>query len=167
MTDGTIGTLSAENARLRSRIAGLEAAMSTRSQFDIAAHLAAEEELRRRTAELDLLYRAGREMGRSLDLVTIYRTLRSFASEPIPCNSLVGLSYRAGEPIVCRNFRLDGTELAVEELPPIPLEPPGRGTQSQVTHKMLEALAAQLAYAQGNAILYVRATPLPGEGSLE
>jgi PAS domain S-box-containing protein len=200
---------------------------------DISGWVAAEEALRQRRAEIDLLYRAGRELGRTLDLTSLYRTLRTFIAELMPCDSLVISSYRAGEPIVCRYFWQEGVEVPVGAFPTIPLEEPGRGTQSIAIHtgesllladfqahrrtattaylveddgtmvapdahpedddiarsalivplkleetvtgvlqvlckrldafsphdlQMLEALAAQLAYAQANATLYARAT---------
>jgi len=112
MTDVQPETPLAEIAGLRAHITALEAELATRS------------------AELDLLYRAGRELGRTLDLATLYRTLRTLIAEQMACDALVISSYRIGEPIICRYSWQEGVEIPVDAFPPIPLEEAGHGTQS-------------------------------------
>jgi signal transduction histidine kinase len=98
---------------------------------DISERKQAEEALRRRTEELRLLYEAGRELGRTLDLQEVRETLGELVAQVMPCDCLVVSSYDAEEQLIHCVYSLhEGKSLDVSTFPPIPLEAEGWGTQS-------------------------------------
>ncbi|HAJ38804.1 MAG TPA: hypothetical protein DCL15_24315 [Chloroflexi bacterium] len=81
--------------------------------------------------ERDLLYRAGAELGRSLDLDHIFPTMRSLIAERMDCDVLYLSSFDPeSELITCLFAWQDGHALDVAMIPPIKLAPAGQGTQS-------------------------------------
>jgi PAS domain S-box-containing protein len=68
-----------------------------------------------------LLFEAGQKLSQTLELESIYLALYRFLAEVMPCDSLH-----------CEfNFH-NGKQIDVSKFPPIPLEPEGKGTQSEV-----------------------------------
>ncbi|HQY90826.1 ATP-binding protein [Caldilinea sp.] len=81
--------------------------------------------------ERDLLYRAGAELGRSLDLDHIFPTMRSLISERMDCDVLYLSSFDPEtELITCLFAWQDGHALDITSIPQIKLAPEGKGTQS-------------------------------------
>lgn len=81
--------------------------------------------------ERDLLYRAGAELGRSLDLDHIFPTMRSLIAERMDCDVLYLSSFDPeSELITCLFAWQDGHALDIAAIPPIKLAPAGQGTQS-------------------------------------
>lgn len=102
------------------------------------------------------LHRAGQELGQTLDLLTIYRTLRACLAEQMTCDGLMVSSYDAQEGIVCRYAWQDGIEQDVTVFPPLPLEEEGRGTQSLVIRSGQSLLLKDyLAYWRTAANAYI------------
>jgi signal transduction histidine kinase/CheY-like chemotaxis protein/GAF domain-containing protein len=81
--------------------------------------------------ERDLLYRAGAELGRSLDLDHIFTVMRSLIAERMDCDVLYLSSFDPeSELITCLFAWQDGRALDIAAIPQIKLAPEGKGTQS-------------------------------------
>ncbi len=81
--------------------------------------------------EVALLYEAGHQISRSLDVNKVYDALYNLVTRVMKCDSLIVSSYNAKEQIIyCEYANLKGARLNAQDLPPIPLEPEGFGIQS-------------------------------------
>ena len=90
-------------------------------------------ELSRRTEQVELLYDAGKELGRTLDLGTIYQNLHSIVSKVMPCNGMVLSTFDPNDNLIrCVSFWSEETSLDVSDFPAIPLNLEGEGTQCRV-----------------------------------
>ncbi len=86
-----------------------------------------------REEQLEMLYHASQQLYATLDLDTIYRTMRNFLSTVMDCDGMIVSSYSPRDKaITCRHFWTGANALDVSELPPIPLEDEGMGIQSRV-----------------------------------
>jgi len=100
---------------------------------DVTAEREADEQLRQTLEERELLYRAGAELGRSLDLGHIFTTMRSMIAERLDCDVLYLSSFDAdSEMITCLFAWQDGHPMEIAGFPPVKLAPEGKGTQSLV-----------------------------------
>ncbi len=101
---------------------------------DITQQKQAEESARQQSEQIHLLYNASQRLNRTLDLEEIYQTIYGFLSAILPCDSLLISAYDSmTQLITCRAYWAgQGERLDVSSLPPLPLEPEGYGTQSQV-----------------------------------
>lgn len=87
----------------------------------------------KRSAELELLYEAGRLLGRTLDPAEIYETLRVLVARTMDCDGLVVSSYSADDGLIsCTYAWVEGERLDPDQFPAIPLAPEGAGMQSRV-----------------------------------
>ncbi len=108
--------------------------------IDISARKKSEEErqklmetLNARTKDLSLLVEAGRALGQTLNPKEIYSTIYRYASAALPCDMLIVSSFDPQtELLTCQHMESEYGAQDVSGFPPIPLEPPGRGTQSLV-----------------------------------
>lgn len=92
-----------------------------------------ERDLRRRTEELTHLLAAGRALTETLDPQNIYPIIYRYISAEMPCDFLMISSYDpTNEWITCEYLHSKEGSQDVSGFPSIPLEPPGRGTQSRV-----------------------------------
>jgi len=99
---------------------------------DITERKAADEALRRRTEEIALLYEAGRELASTLDLRRVYTTLYQMAARSMRCDGLLVSSFSREDQLIHMVFAIhDGHELDVSRFPPILLDAPGYGLQSE------------------------------------
>ncbi|HEX2906335.1 MAG TPA: PAS domain S-box protein [Phototrophicaceae bacterium] len=99
--------------------------------YDVTEKAQAEAALQKRTEQLRLVYEAGQHLSQSLDLDTIYDTLYRLVAGIMDCDSLIVSRYNSADELIrCRYVRHEGQPLDASALPPIPLEPAGRGTQS-------------------------------------
>src|SRR3972149_1365500 len=74
---------------------------------------------------------AGKELGSTLDLETIYETVYEMVARMIHGPRLFISSYSPNDRLIrCVFARHEGVLLDVSEFPPIPLQPEGQGTQS-------------------------------------
>ncbi|MCK4506184.1 MAG: PAS domain S-box protein [Candidatus Aegiribacteria sp.] len=98
---------------------------------DITIRKDAENALRRKTEEVNLLLRVGSKLGTTLDLVEVCGHLHSSLSEIMDCDGLFLSAYSSEDKLI-RCLAAWGEEkwMDVSELPPIPLEEEGLGTQS-------------------------------------
>jgi DNA-binding response OmpR family regulator len=89
-------------------------------------------ELERRNRELRMLYEANKVMSHTLDLQTIYSAIHHFIKEMMECDALIVTRYsREDDLIQCLYAWHEGEPIDVENLPAIPLAPPGEGIQSE------------------------------------
>ena len=103
------------------------------SCVDITDRKQAEEALGRRTEELRVLYAAGRELSRTLDLQEIYDTLYELVSQIMVCDGMYVSSYEAADELIrCTYAKHGSRRLDVARFPPLPLDPEGRGSQGTV-----------------------------------
>jgi diguanylate cyclase (GGDEF)-like protein/PAS domain S-box-containing protein len=100
---------------------------------DISSQKSTEASLEKRTREISLLYEAGRNLNRSLNLKQVYRTLFDLVADNLSCDGLFISSFDNEEELIrCEMAFHEGHELNADDFPPIPLEPEGQGTQSRV-----------------------------------
>jgi len=100
---------------------------------DITEATATSERLKQIAEERDLLYRAGAELGRSLDHNHIFTAMRSLIAERMDCDVLYLSSFEPeNELITCLFAWQDGSPLDIANFPPVKLAPEGKGTQSLV-----------------------------------
>jgi DNA-binding response OmpR family regulator len=86
-----------------------------------------------REEQLEMLYHASQQLYATLDLDTIYRTMRNFLSTVMDCDGMIVSSYSPRDKLItCRHYWTGANALDVSTLPPIPLEEEGRGMQSRV-----------------------------------
>jgi signal transduction histidine kinase/CheY-like chemotaxis protein len=92
-----------------------------------------EERFRQHNETLALLYQAGQTLSQSLDPQTIYQRLYGWVSASIPCDAFFVASYDHDQELIhCVYATIEGQNIPADQLPPIPLEPEGMGTQSIV-----------------------------------
>lgn len=99
--------------------------------------------------ELALLHEAAGLLGRTLDPVVIYDTLRAMTARVMDCASLlVSIHTPEDNMIRCVYAWVDGRDLDAAQFPPIPLAEEGTGVQSRVIRSgepliVPDALAAE------------------------
>ena len=99
--------------------------------LDISRRKRAEDALRKRSQELEMLVEAGRQLSQTLDLESIYQRFHEWVASAMPCDGLIISSYDpVNEQIWCEFNILEGVRVDARKLPPVQLEPEGRGTQS-------------------------------------
>ncbi len=100
---------------------------------DVTAEQEAEEQLKQTLEERELLYRAGAELGRSLEIGHIFTTMRNMIAEHIDCDVLYLSSFDPdSELITCLFAWQDGHPMDISGFPAVKLAPEGKGTQSVV-----------------------------------
>ncbi len=100
---------------------------------DITDRKMAEEELRQRNVEIGLLYEAGWQLSRTLELDVIYETLFRLTAEIMDCDGLLVSSFSSVDGLLrCEYARLGIQILDLGSIPPTPLANEGEGLQSQV-----------------------------------
>ena len=83
-----------------------------------------------------LLFEAAKELSETLSLPDLYRKLYHFINKLMECDTLMLSEYdNAKKMIYCDFIIHEGEEQEASHLPPIPLEPEGKGTQSLVIRK--------------------------------
>lgn len=91
------------------------------------------EDLAKSVKELTVLHESGRALSETLDLNRIYPLVYRYIAEVMPCDFLVISTFDPQtELITCEYLHSQEGPQDVSGFPPIPLEPPGRGTQSLV-----------------------------------
>jgi PAS domain S-box-containing protein len=100
---------------------------------DITEQKQAVDALNQRSQEIRLLHSAGQKISETLDLKVIYHTFYDLVASIMPHDSLFVSSFDPQEELIhCEFAIIEGNELDIKKLPPIPLEPEGMGTQSVV-----------------------------------
>jgi len=100
---------------------------------DITERIQAEEALRKSNEAMSLLCEAGRSLSRTLDLDTLYAEMHDLISRVMDCDTLLVSSYTPEDRLIrCDRAWHAGKPFPVSQLPPIPLEPEGHGSQSVV-----------------------------------
>ncbi len=100
---------------------------------DITERKQAQEALNKRVKEIDMLYRASQHLSRSLDRDAIFQTVYQVIHDVMDCDWLTISGYDAEtELITCLFTYAEGQQLDISHLPPLPLAPEGKGTQSTV-----------------------------------
>jgi PAS domain S-box-containing protein len=100
---------------------------------NFAVHLHSQEALRERTADLSRLLEAGRTLSETLDAKQIYTVIYQYVKAALPCDILlVSALNPQNAMIICEHMQNEAGVYDVSGLPPIPLDPPGQGTQSLV-----------------------------------
>ncbi len=87
----------------------------------------------RRAEELALLHEAAGLLGRTLDPVVIYDTLRAMTARVMDCDSLLVSIHTPEDNLLrCVYAWVEGRDMDVSPFPPIPLAEEGAGVQSRV-----------------------------------
>ncbi|MCS6828199.1 MAG: PAS domain-containing protein, partial [Caldilinea sp.] len=98
---------------------------------DVTQEVELRERQKQIAEERDLLYRAGAELGRSLDLDHIFTSMRSLIAERMDCDVLYLSSFDPETKLItCLFAWQDGEALDITNFPPVELAPEGKGTQS-------------------------------------
>ncbi len=83
--------------------------------------------------EAQLLHRAGRLLGSTLDTQQVYSTLRELVAEIMDCDGLFVSTFDSeAQMIQCAYAWVEGQPIDPARLPAVPLAPEGKGVQSQV-----------------------------------
>ncbi|MEW6580308.1 MAG: GAF domain-containing protein [Chloroflexota bacterium] len=102
---------------------------------NITEHKLAQAAPQKRTEAVERLYEAGRRLGRTLDLGTIYQTIREVIAGAMPCDNLIISSYDPATGLIrCEAAWIDDNQLDASAFPPVPLNLEGKGTQSLAIH---------------------------------
>jgi PAS domain S-box-containing protein len=100
---------------------------------DITEHHRTEQALTKRAKQIDVLYRASQQLSSLLDLDVLFATVHNVIGELMDCDWLMISEYDAKlQHITCAYAYAEGKAVDVSELPPLPLAPEGKGTQSKV-----------------------------------
>lgn len=98
---------------------------------DVTQEMELRERQKQVAEERELLYRAGAELGRSLDLDHIFTAMRSLIAERMDCDVLYLSSFDPETKLIsCLFAWQDGEALDIANFPPVELAPEGKGTQS-------------------------------------
>lgn len=100
---------------------------------DITERKLTEKGLIQRSKEIDVLYQASQQLSRSLDLNEIYQIAYQVISKIMDCDTLFISSFNEEtQRIHCLLGYIDGKQIDVNQLSPIPLAAEGQGMQSRV-----------------------------------
>ncbi len=109
--------------------------------MDITERKKTERSLQNRNAEMSLLLEAGRALSETLDRHQIYSLIYDYITRVVPCDILIISSFDPHtELLTCEYLHTGDTPQDVSGFPAIPLEPPGRGAQSQVIRSGISML---------------------------
>ncbi|MEE9616784.1 MAG: GAF domain-containing protein, partial [Anaerolineae bacterium] len=104
-------------------------------QREVEDRRRAEESLRKRTEEIELLYEAGQQLSQTLDIDTIYNQLHALVFGIMDCDALIVSSFDPEDKLIrCAFAIIEGNQQDVSHLPPLPLNPEEQGTQSLTIH---------------------------------
>ncbi|MCB9146110.1 MAG: PAS domain S-box protein [Anaerolineales bacterium] len=120
-----------------------------------------ENNLRQRAERLSTLVKAGNALSETLQPEHIYPIINRYIGSSIPCDFLIVSSFdRLTETITCKYLHSSEGSQDVSHFPPIPLEPPGQGTQSRVIRSGEPLLLSdyQSALKTANTNLYFNET---------
>ena len=102
------------------------------SLIDITKRKRAERALEERNRRLQALYLSGWQMSRTLDLDQIFANIHQIIVETMPCDSMIVSSYDEQEELISAEWAIGPYgPIDVSQLPPLPLNPEGEGTQSK------------------------------------
>ncbi len=91
--------------------------------------------LNKRNQEFNILYEASKELGQTLDLITIYRTVYRVISTSMPCTTLIVSTFDNETKLIsCVYVNYKGEEHDTTNFPPIKLNELGQGMQSDAIH---------------------------------
>ncbi|MCP4140018.1 MAG: GAF domain-containing protein [Chloroflexi bacterium] len=83
-----------------------------------------------------LLFQAAQELSETLSTVILYKNLYNIIKKLMDCNTFILSKYDAKEKMIhCDYIIHEGEEKDPQNLPPIPLEPEGKSTQSRVIYE--------------------------------
>ena len=83
-----------------------------------------------------LLFEAAQELSETLSLENLYQNLYQIIKKLMECDTFILSKYDAEDEMIHCDFIIhEGKEEDISHLPPIPLEPEGKGTQSLVIRK--------------------------------
>lgn len=100
---------------------------------DITERLSTESALIKRNREISELYRAGKELSKTLDPDKIYSSIYSIIRKIMPCDSMVISGYdNTNNKITCKAAWIGRKRLDVSVFPAISADPSGKGIQSRV-----------------------------------
>jgi len=105
------------------------------SMVDITERKKTEDEIKARNEDIRLLYEAGIQLGSSLKLDEVYKSVHELISQVMGCDGLYISSYDKENKIIkCEAAWGNGRVLDISGFPHIPLGEEGKGTQSIVIH---------------------------------
>lgn len=100
---------------------------------DITEKLRSEAALIKRNHEISELYRAGRELSKTMDPDKIYNSIYNIIREIMPCDSMVISGYdRQSNMISCQAAWIGRKRLNISAFPKVPANFTGKGIQSRV-----------------------------------
>ncbi|NOS86779.1 MAG: GAF domain-containing protein [Ignavibacteria bacterium] len=100
---------------------------------DISERLSSESTLIKRNREISELYRAGKELSKTLEPDKIFNSIYSIIRKIMPCDSMVISGYdNISNKITCKAAWIGRKRLDVSIFPSIPVDPSGKGIQSRV-----------------------------------
>jgi len=117
---------------------------------------------RRRAEQLTAVARVARAVSATLKPEALYRTIYEHLSTLIPCDAFILSLFDPETRLIHAVFSLqDGTAHDVSHYPPVALQPPGKGTQSEVIHTGRSLIIPDLGARQKGLAVYRFGTPGP------
>lgn len=99
---------------------------------DVTSILKAQENLRKKNEEMDILYNSAKEISSTLNPNEIYETIYKVISKLIPCDGISISSYnKSNGYIKCIAAWIKSTKLDISKFPEMPLDTSGSGIQSK------------------------------------
>lgn len=90
-----------------------------------------QEHLKKRNAEIALLFDAGQQLSKTLETDELFKNLRDIVDQVMDCDGLFVSKYDPEEQLIqCVYAFGEDAQIDISQLPAIPLEPEGTGTQS-------------------------------------
>ena len=100
---------------------------------DVTERKQAQAKLFKRNVEINLLYQASQELGRTLDFDSLLETFHRQVALILDFDGLIVASYDEQQQLIrCIFANIENKRVDISAFPPIALEPEGQGAQSQV-----------------------------------
>ncbi|MBZ0201844.1 MAG: PAS domain S-box protein [Ignavibacteria bacterium] len=100
---------------------------------DVTERLKSERSFKKKKSDIELLYKAGKELSGTLDLHKILDKIYRIVKENLQCDSMIISSYNNKEKeIKCLAAWQEDVKQDVSKLPPLNLAPKGLGIQSEI-----------------------------------
>jgi PAS domain S-box-containing protein len=100
---------------------------------DITDREIAQMELTKKSELISELFMVGKQFGQTLDLDEIYKNVYASISNRMPCDHFIISSYDPRDKLIrCEYVIFEGKVSDISQIPPLPLNQKGQGTQSKV-----------------------------------
>ncbi len=125
---------------------------------DVTSVLKAQENLRKKNEEIELVYNSAKEISSTLNPNEIYATIYKVVSRLIPANGMIISTFdKSKKLIICKAAWIKSKKLDISKIPEMPLDKSGIGIQSRAILSRKSIIVSNLdEYARNNkSIIYI------------